>query len=141
MLYPLISCNYICIPFHLENFICVVVKFLKICFDHKQCHLHIWYRLRIDRNCYILASSIVLSWFQNVNCSCCKIPGINYKFGKIDGNGVTEIVVRSMLQRLLNDIKFRKHVESTLLAWSALFNYFYKTQELVFPVFVSPYFL
>ena len=47
---------------------------------------------------------------------------------QIISRSMLKLVVRSMHQRLLDDIKFRKHFESTLLTWSALFDYFYKTQ-------------
>ena len=48
-----------------------------------------------------------------------------FSLGKIDGNGVHELAVRSMHRRLLDDIKFRKHFESTLLTWSALLDFFF----------------
>ena len=57
----------------------------------------------------------------------------------------SKFVVRRMHRHLLDDIKIREQVEPTLLTSSALFDlninldYFYKTQEVVFLIFVSPY--
>ena len=87
---------------------------------------------------------------QQSTCICC-LDDLSYGLNTLGPlclwQCFSKFVVRRMHRHLHDDIKIREQVEPTLLTSSALFDlkinldyYFYKTREVIFLIFVSPYF-